>query len=47
VLDGSTLLATSLDFEPVVSAPAAFAAVIRSELPEWQKVIAASGAKAD
>ena len=37
----------SLGFEPVASSPADFAAVIRSELPKWQKVIAASGAKAD
>ncbi len=37
----------SLGFEPVASAPADFAAVIRSELPKWQKVIAASGARAD
>jgi len=37
----------SLGFEPVASAPAQFAALIRRELPKWQQVIAASGAKAD
>jgi tripartite-type tricarboxylate transporter receptor subunit TctC len=38
---------TSLGIEPSSSSPEEFAALIRSELPKWAKIVKASGAQVE
>jgi len=47
VISAATIQAINQGFEVVGSAPAEFAAYVKSEIPKWAKVVKTSGAVAE